>query len=107
MPAIPLIKTHVHAGDLVKVISGNHRGSEGKILEVNRSKHQVLVEGVRMIKKHVRRSQEQPNGAIIEREGPIDISNVKLLQKAVRETAAKEGKGSKAKSPKGGKPKSE
>ena len=82
MPAIPLIKTHVHAGDLVKVISGNHRGSEGKILQVNRAKHQVVIEGVRMIKKHVKRSQEQPNGAIIEREGPLNISNVKLLEKA-------------------------
>jgi large subunit ribosomal protein L24 len=81
MPAQQLIKTHVHAGDLVKVISGNHRGSEGKILQVNRAKHQVVIEGVRMIKKHVRRSQEQPNGAIIEREGPLHISNVKLLQK--------------------------
>lgn len=91
MPALLLLKTHVHAGDLVKVISGNHRGSEGKILQVNRAKHQVVIEGVRMIKKHVKRSQEQPNGAIIEREGPINISNVKLLQKATREGAAKEG----------------
>jgi large subunit ribosomal protein L24 len=81
MPALQLINTHVHAGDLVKVISGNHRGSEGKILQVNRAKHQVVIEGVRMIKKHVKRSQEQPNGAIIEREGPIHISNVKLLEK--------------------------
>lgn len=95
MPAYQLTKTHVHAGDLVKVISGNHRGSEGKILQVNRSKNQVIVEGVRLIKKHVRRSQEQPNGAIIEREGPIHISNVKLLQKGVREAAAKEGKAAK------------
>jgi large subunit ribosomal protein L24 len=100
MPAYQLIKTHVHAGDLVKVISGNHRGSEGKILQVNRAKNQVIVEGVRMIKKHVRRSQEQPNGAIIEREGPIHISNVKLLQKGVREAAAKEGKEAKPKAAK-------
>lgn len=91
MPALQLLKTHVHAGDLVKVISGNHRGSEGKILQVNRAKHQVVIEGVRMIKKHVRRSQEQPNGAIIEREGPIHISNVKLLEKGTREGSAKEG----------------
>ena len=84
MPALQLIKTHVHAGDLVKVISGNHRGSEGKILQVNRAKHQVVIEGVRMIKKHVRRSQEQPNGAILEREGPIHISNVRLLEKLSR-----------------------
>ena len=89
MPALQLNKTHVHAGDLVKVISGNHRGSEGKILQVNRAKHQVVIEGVRMIKKHVKRSQEQPNGAIIEREGPSHISNVKLLEKAARDGATK------------------
>jgi large subunit ribosomal protein L24 len=81
MPALQLIKTHVHAGDLAKVISGNHRGSEGKILQVNRAKQQVVIEGVRLIKKHIRRSQEHPNGAIIEREGPIHISNVRLLEK--------------------------
>jgi large subunit ribosomal protein L24 len=98
MPALQLIKTHVHAGDLVKVISGNHRGSEGKILQVNRAKHQVVIEGVRMIKKHVRRSQEQPNGAIIEREGPIHISNVRLLEKkAATASASKSAKTPKAK----------
>jgi len=105
MSAIQLIKTHVHAGDIVKVISGNHRGSEGKILQVNRAKSQVVIEGVRMIKKHVKRSQEQPNGAIIEREGPIHLSNVKLLEKAPRtgNEAKKEGKPAKeakAKAPK-------
>lgn len=110
MPALQLIKTHVHAGDLVKVISGNHRGSEGKILQVIRAKNQVLVEGVRMIKKHVKRSQDKPNGAIIEREGPIHISNVKLLQKASRDVAAaKAEKAPKAakKAPKAKAPKAE
>jgi large subunit ribosomal protein L24 len=96
MPALQLNKTHVHAGDLVKVISGNHRGSEGKILQVNRAKHQVVIEGVRMIKKHVKRSQEQPNGAIIEREGPIHISNVKLLEKAARDGATSKSKNEKS-----------
>jgi large subunit ribosomal protein L24 len=105
MPAQPLIRTHVHAGDIVKVISGNHRGSEGKVLQVNRAKHQVVIEGVRMIKKHVRRSQEQPNGAIIEKEGPLHISNVKLLEKAARSAtdspSSKEAETSKgAKAPK-------
>jgi len=102
MPALQLIKTHVHAGDLVKVISGNHRGSEGKILQVNRAKHQVVIEGVRMIKKHVRRSQEQPNGAIIEREGPLHISNVRLLEK--KAAVSTDSKESKVKSNKSDKP---
>ena len=73
---------HVHREDLVEVISGNHRGSSGKVLQVLPKKDQVIIEGVRMIKKHVRKSQDHPNGAIVEREGPIHISNVKLLEKA-------------------------
>lgn len=73
--------THVKKGDTVKVISGNHKGSSGKILAVLPKKSQVLVEGVRLIKKHTRKSQDAPQGAIIEREGPIHISNVKLVEK--------------------------
>jgi len=71
---------HVGKGDQVKVISGNHRGATGKILQILPKKQQVLVEGVRMIKKTQRKSQDHPNGAIITREGPIHISNVKLLE---------------------------
>jgi large subunit ribosomal protein L24 len=73
---------HVHRGDVVQVISGNHRGASGKVLQVLPKKDQVLVEGVRMIKKHLRKSQDHPNGTIAEREGPIHISNVKLVEKA-------------------------
>lgn len=73
------LKTHVKKGDDVQVISGNHRGATGKILQILTKKNQVLVEGVRIIKKTVKKSQEHQNGAIIEREGPIHISNVKLV----------------------------
>lgn len=75
------IKTHVKKNDEVVVISGNHKGETGKVLQVFPDKGQVLVEGVRMIKKHARRSQDRPEGGIIEREGPIHISNVKLASK--------------------------
>jgi len=75
------IKTHVNKGDLVEVISGNHKGSSGKVLQVIPGKLQVIVEGVRMIKKHARATQDSPEGGIIEREGPIHISNVKLVEK--------------------------
>jgi large subunit ribosomal protein L24 len=71
---------HVKKGDNVEVISGNFRGSSGKVLEVISRKQQVLVEGVRIIKKHLRKSQDNPQGKIAEREGPIHISNVKLLE---------------------------
>jgi large subunit ribosomal protein L24 len=75
------IKTHVKKNDEVEVITGNHKGNRGKVLQVFPHKGQVLVEGVRIIKKHARRSQDQPEGGIIEREGPIPISNVKLVSR--------------------------
>jgi large subunit ribosomal protein L24 len=74
------LRFHVKKGDEVQVISGNHRGATGKILQVLPKKQQVLIEGVRMIKKSVRKSQDNPNGAIITREGPIHISNVKIVE---------------------------
>ena len=81
---------HVKKGDQVRVISGNHSGSVGKILQVLPKKERVLIEGVRMIKKHVRKSQDNPQGAIVEREGPIHISNVKLVEQPA--TASKAAK---------------
>ncbi|MCE9611394.1 MAG: 50S ribosomal protein L24 [Chthoniobacter sp.] len=71
---------HVKKGDQVQVITGNHLGATGKVLAVLPKKQQVLIEGVRLIKKHVKKTQDNPQGAIIEREGPIHISNVKLAE---------------------------
>src|ERR1044072_2631923 len=71
---------HVKKGDNVKGISGNFRGSSGKVLEVIPRKQQVLIEGVRIIKKHLRKSQDNPQGKIAEREGPIHVSNVKRVE---------------------------
>jgi large subunit ribosomal protein L24 len=75
------IKCHVKKGDQVEVVSGNFRGSSGRILAVFPRKQRVLVEGVRIIKKHLRKSQDNPSGKIAEREGPIHISNVKLIER--------------------------
>ena len=72
---------HVKKGDNVEVICGNFKGSSGKVLEVRPRKQQVLIEGVRIIKKHLRKSQDNPSGKIAEREGPIHISNVKLIER--------------------------
>ncbi len=86
------MKFHVKKGDEVEVISGNFRGSTGKVLAVIPSKQRVLIEGVRIIKKHLRKSQDNPTGKIAEREGPIHISNVKLIgaeKKADRKTKKK------------------
>ena len=75
------IKFHVKKGDQVEVISGNFRGSSGRILAVFPGKQRVVVEGVRIIKKHLRKSQDNPSGKIAEREGPVHISNVKLIER--------------------------
>jgi large subunit ribosomal protein L24 len=91
------IKFHVKKGDQVEVISGNFRGSTGKILEVIPRKQQVLIEGVRIIKKHLRKSEDNPQGRIAEREGPIHISNVKLLQRDGRTEKKKAAKPEKEK----------
>jgi large subunit ribosomal protein L24 len=82
---------HVKKGDNVEVIAGNFKGSSGKILEVLPRKQRVLIEGVRLIKKHMRKSQDNPQGKIVEREGPIHISNVKLIEQKEK-PAAKEKK---------------
>ena len=80
-------KTHVKKGDQVTVISGNHRGSSGKVLQVLVKKNQVIVEGVRMIKKHARKSQDRPQGGIIDREGTLHISNVRRVETPKAEEA--------------------
>ncbi len=84
------MKFHVKKGDQVEVISGNFKGSSGKILQVIPNKQRVLIEGVRIIKKHLRKSQDNPSGKIAEREGPIHISNVRLMEHG--EKPAKERK---------------
>jgi large subunit ribosomal protein L24 len=88
------VKFHVKKGDQVEVISGNFRGSSGRILAVFPAKQRVVVEGVRIIKKHLRKSQDNPGGKIAEREGPIHISNVKLIEreKKTEKKAAKKSK---------------
>jgi len=69
-------KSHVKKGDEVVVIAGADKGKRGKVITVSGKKQRLIVEGVRMIKRHMRKSQQHPQGAIIEREGSIHISNV-------------------------------
>jgi len=101
------VKLHIRKGDNVEVISGNFKGSSGKVLDVMVKKQRVLIEGVRLIKRHLKKSQDNPQGKIAEREGPIHISNVKVLERGervskekVKKKAAKDktkGKGAKEK----------
>ena len=72
-------KLHVKSGDTVQVISGNSKGKTGKIVEVLVKKNRVVVEGVNLIKKHIKPSAQNPQGEIRKVEGSIHISNVKLV----------------------------
>jgi len=71
--------TKLRKGDEVVVIAGDDKGSKGKILQLLREKNRVLVEGVHMSKKHERKTQDNPQGAIVEREAFIHYSNVKKV----------------------------
>lgn len=74
------MKSHVKKDDNVTVISGGHKGKSGVILAVNPAKNTVLIKGVHLIKKHTKKSQKA-EGGILEQEGPIHISNVRLAPK--------------------------
>ena len=67
---------HVKRGDQVVVIAGTEKGKRGKVIAVLTKKERVIVEGIKMIKRHTRKSQQHPQGAIVEREGSVHISNV-------------------------------
>ena len=71
----------IKKGDTVKVIAGKDNGKEGKVLSVDPKNNKVVVEGVNMITKHAKPSAANANGGIIQKEAPIDISNVMYLHK--------------------------
>jgi large subunit ribosomal protein L24 len=83
---------HVKRGDEVVVISGVERGRRGKVISILSGKQRVIVEGLKMIKRHMRKSREHPQGRIVEREGSIHISNVmradRFDQRAARRAPA-------------------
>ena len=70
------MKFHVKKGDEVVVLAGKEKGKRGKIIAINSTKQRVIIEGVQMIKRHTAKSQQHPQGAIVEREGSVHVSNV-------------------------------
>lgn len=93
------MKTHVKKDDNVLVISGGHKGKTGVILAVNPTKSTVTISGIHMVKKHVKKTQTA-EGGIIEKEGPIHISNVRLAVKVEEKPkAAKKAAKPSAKAP--------
>ena len=69
----------IKKGDMVKVIAGRDKDKEGKVIAVNKKDNTLLVEGVNMVKRHTKPSQTNPQGGIIEKEAPINVSNVMIL----------------------------
>jgi large subunit ribosomal protein L24 len=88
-------KFHIKRGDTVVVIAGAHKGKRGKVLEVLAAKQRARIEGVAMIKRHLKKSQDHPQGRIVEREGSIHVSNLMSLARweqtkaGLQEAAAK------------------
>ena len=73
----------IKKGDLVEIISGSYNKKQGKVLKVIKSRDRLVVQGINMLKKHMRPTQENPQGSIIEKEGSIHASNVKLVNSGV------------------------
>lgn len=78
---VPYVNTENQKGDTVKVIAGKDNNKEGKVLSVDVKNSKVVVEGVNMVSKHTKPSQANPNGGIVQKEAPIDMSNVMYVHK--------------------------
>ena len=72
-------KTHIKKGDMVKVLAGEDRSKQGRVLEVDRDRMVAFVEGLNINKKHSKPTTANPQGGIVEKEGPIHISNLMLI----------------------------
>jgi len=73
------MKIHIKKGDTVKVIAGDSKGSQGKVLKVEVSKYRAIVEGVNLVTKATKANAKSPNGGLIKKEAPIHISNLMLV----------------------------
>ncbi len=78
-----MTKLKIKTGDTVKVIAGDHKGEEGKIVKVFIDKSRAIVEGVNMVSKHTKPSADNPQGGIVKKEASIHISNLMLVENGV------------------------
>jgi len=79
MSTIMQKKTHIKKGDMVKVLAGEDRSKQGRVLEVDRDRMVAIVEGLNINKKHSKPTTANPQGGIVDKEGPIHISNLMLI----------------------------
>jgi len=75
-----MTKFKIKVGDTVKVIAGDNKGSEGKVLQILRDKNRALVEGVNLVSKHTKPNAQNPQGGIVKKEASIHISNLGLVE---------------------------
>ncbi len=73
------VKLHIKKGDTVRVIAGDSKGSEGKVLEIRTGDNRAIVEGINLVKKHTKPNAKHPQGGIVEQEAPIHLSNLQVL----------------------------
>ena len=73
------MKLKIKTGDIVRIIAGDHKGTEGKVMTVDRVKNKAIVEGANMVSKHEKPSAKNPQGGIVKKEAPIHISNLALI----------------------------
>ena len=81
-----MIKIKIRKGDKVKVIAGEHKGSEGNVVEILKEKNMAIVEGVNLVKKHSKPNAKNPQGGIKDIESPLHISNLSLITKEGKAT---------------------
>ena len=80
------MKLKIKTGDTVKVIAGEEKGKEGKVLRVDREKNRAIVEGLNLVKKHTKPNAQNPQGGIVEKEASIHISNLALIDSKTKKT---------------------
>ncbi|MCK0189908.1 MAG: 50S ribosomal protein L24 [Arenibacter sp.] len=79
-------KLKIKTGDTVRIIAGDHKGVEGKVVTVDREKNKAIVEGANMVSKHEKPSASNPQGGIVKKEAPLQISNLSLIDPKSGET---------------------
>ncbi|ACU92711.1 MULTISPECIES: 50S ribosomal protein L24 [Capnocytophaga] len=81
-----MMKLKIKTGDTVKIIAGEEKGKEGKVLRVDREKNRAIVEGLNLVKKHTKPNAQNPQGGIVEKEASIHISNLALIDPKTKKT---------------------
>ncbi len=80
------MKTHIKKGDVVKVLAGDSKGQEGKVLTIDRAKKMAIVEGINTVSKHTKPNAKSPQGGILKQEAPMHISNLMLIDETGKPT---------------------